>query len=53
VQLGPGQFADHAGVHRDLMNVALYYRLLWRGERMTLADVEPLVDHLLRAASGS
>jgi AcrR family transcriptional regulator len=35
----------------DLMNGALYYRLLWRGETMTRDDVGPLVDHLLRAAA--
>lgn len=43
----------HAQLLSDLMNGALYYRLLWRGEKMTRADVEPLVDHLLRAASAS
>jgi AcrR family transcriptional regulator len=35
----------------DLMNGALYYRLLWRGEAMTEGDVAPLVDELLRAVS--
>jgi hypothetical protein len=28
-------------------NGALYYRLLWRGERLTRAEVEPLVDTVL------
>jgi AcrR family transcriptional regulator len=35
----------------DLLNGALYYRLLWRGERLTRADVGPLVDSVLRSAS--
>lgn len=37
----------------DLMNGALYYRLLWRGVAMTRSDVAPLVDHLLRAVSAA
>ena len=35
----------------DLLNGALYYRLLWRGEAMTQAEVAPLVDDLLRGVS--
>ena len=31
----------------DLLNGALYYRLLWRDERFTEAEVEPLVDGVL------
>ena len=31
----------------DLLDGALYYRLLWRGERLTRAEVEPLVDTVL------
>ena len=31
----------------DLLDGALYYRLLWRGERLTRAGVEPLVDTVL------
>jgi AcrR family transcriptional regulator len=35
----------------DLLNGALYYRLLWRGQTMTRDEVLPLVDLLLRAVS--
>jgi AcrR family transcriptional regulator len=31
----------------DLLNGALYYRLLWRNESLTAAEVEPLVDTVL------
>lgn len=31
----------------DLLDGALYYRLLWRGERLTSDEVEPLVDAVL------
>ncbi len=31
----------------DLVNGALYYRLLWRGELLGEAEVEPLVDTIL------
>jgi AcrR family transcriptional regulator len=31
----------------DLLDGALYYRLLWRGERLGEAEVEPLVDGVL------
>jgi hypothetical protein len=31
----------------DLLDGALYYRLLWRGERLARAEVEPLVDTVL------
>lgn len=31
----------------DLLDGALYYRLLWRGERLIEADVGPLVDGVL------
>ena len=31
----------------DLLDGALYYRLLWRNERLTEADVGPLVDLVL------
>ena len=31
----------------DLLDGALYYRLLWRGKRFTRAEVEPLVDTVL------
>jgi len=33
----------------DLLVGAMYYRLLWRGERLGESDVEPLVDHVLAA----
>jgi AcrR family transcriptional regulator len=33
----------------DLINGALYYRLLWRNEPLRAADVEPLVDTVLAA----
>lgn len=35
----------------DLLNGALYYRMLWRGETLTEADVAPLVDQVLRSAA--
>jgi AcrR family transcriptional regulator len=35
----------------DLLNGALYYRLLWRGEKMNRSDVVLLVDSVLRAAA--
>ena len=31
----------------DLLDGALYYRLLWRNQRFTEAEVEPLVDRVL------
>lgn len=31
----------------DLLNGALYYRLLWRNQRLNEAEVEPLVDLVL------
>ena len=31
----------------DLLDGALYYRLLWRNQRLTEAEVEPLVDRVL------
>jgi len=31
----------------DLLDGALYYRLLWRNQRLTQAEVEPLVDRVL------
>lgn len=35
----------------DLANGAAYYRLLWRGEAITEAEVEPLVDLILAGAA--
>lgn len=35
----------------DLVSGAAYYRLLWRGEALTEADVAPLVDLVLRGAA--
>jgi len=47
--------AERGGLQRDcdgellldLLDGALYYRLLWRGERLTRDEVEPLVDAVL------
>lgn len=35
----------------DLVHGAVYYRLLWRGEAVTAAEVEPLVDVVLRGCT--
>lgn len=35
----------------DLVNGAVYYRLLWRGEAITEDEVEPLVDLILAGAA--
>ena len=35
----------------DLVHGAAYYRLLWRGEAVTAAEVEPLVDVVLRGCA--
>ena len=35
----------------DLLNGALYYRLLWRGEKMNRSDVVQLVDSVLRGVA--
>jgi AcrR family transcriptional regulator len=35
----------------DLLNGAMYYRLLWRGEKMNRSDVVHLVDSVLRTAA--
>ena len=35
----------------DQLQGALYYRLLWRGERMSRSEVKPLVDSVLRGAA--
>ncbi len=36
----------------DLLDGALYYRLLWRNQRLTQAEVEPLVDLVLAGFGG-
>jgi AcrR family transcriptional regulator len=36
----------------DLLDGALYYRLLWRDRRLTEAEVEPLVDLVLAGFAG-
>lgn len=35
----------------DLVVGPAYYRLLWRGEAVTAAEVEPLVDVVLRGCA--
>jgi len=40
-----------AQVLLDLLNGALYYRLLWRGEKLNRSDVVVLVASVLRAAT--
>lgn len=35
----------------DLVNGAMYYRLLWRGETISEAEIEPLIDMLLAGAA--
>lgn len=48
-----GEVADHVDGETllDMVNGALYYRLLWRGETLSEAEVEPLVDLILSGAA--